>query len=105
MSSTIDHELDSEIILSTRLSSAPTTPDQSSNGGTDRLDVESSSTRTTVGDDSDPEVPVGIRPIRNICCIGAGYVGTLCGCMILMFSLMTDRLITNRRSNCCYHCI
>lgn len=75
MSSTIDHESDSEIILSTRLSNVPTTPDQSLNGGTDRLDVESSSTRTTVGDDSDPEVPVGARPIQNICCVGAGYVG------------------------------
>lgn len=80
MSSTIDHEFDSEIIVSPRLSSVPTTPDQSLNGGTDRLDEESSSTRTTVGDDSDLEVSVGARPIRNICCVGAGYVGTLCGC-------------------------
>ncbi|OQD68309.1 hypothetical protein PENPOL_c003G07287 [Penicillium polonicum] len=75
MSSTIDHEFDSEIILSTRLSSVPTTPDQSLNGSADRLDVESSGTRTTVGDDSDLDVPVGTRPIKNICCVGAGYVG------------------------------
>ncbi|KAJ5704509.1 hypothetical protein N7536_000198 [Penicillium majusculum] len=75
MSSTTDHEFDSEIIVSGRLSSVPTTPDQSLNGGTDRLDGESSSTRTTVEDDSDPETPVGTRPIRNICCVGAGYVG------------------------------
>ncbi|KAL2704116.1 hypothetical protein AAEP93_005187 [Penicillium crustosum] len=53
----------------------PTNPDQSLNGDTDRLEVESSGTRTTVEDDSDQDIPVGTRPIKNICCVGAGYVG------------------------------
>ncbi|KGO68001.1 Cytochrome c1, transmembrane anchor, C-terminal [Penicillium italicum] len=57
------------------ISSVLTTPEQSLNGSTDRLDVESSGTRTTAKDDSDPDIPVGARPIRNICCVGAGYVG------------------------------
>ncbi|CAI7643351.1 unnamed protein product [Penicillium glandicola] len=73
MSLPITHEFDSEAIAS--VSSVQTTPDQSLNGATDRLDVESNSTRTTVGDDSDSDTPFAARPIRNICCVGAGYVG------------------------------
>lgn len=105
MSFTIDQEFDSEIVVPSRLSSLPTTPTQSLTGRTDRLETESSGTRTTVGDDSDSDVPGGTRPIKNICCVGAGYVGTLRGCMIMRFFLVTYRLITDRRSNCCCHCI
>lgn len=103
MSLPIDHEFDFQATVS--LSSVPTTPEQSLNGSTDGLDVESSGTRTTVGDDSDSDTPVGARPIRNICFVGAGYVGTRRGCIILIFSRVTYRLITNRRPNCCCHCI
>ncbi|KAJ5446837.1 Nucleotide sugar dehydrogenase [Penicillium cf. griseofulvum] len=77
MSSLIDQEFDSEAISSAR-SSVPTSPGQSLDGKDgldDGLDVMSTSTRTTVGDDSDPDTLVGPRPIRSICCVGAGYVG------------------------------
>jgi UDPglucose 6-dehydrogenase len=70
-------ELDSETVISTEVSTVPTTPDGSLNGGTDKFDIESSGTRTTV-DDSDSESPIGARPVRRICCVGAGYVGTCC---------------------------
>lgn len=105
MSLPIDHEFDSEAIIPVGLSSLPTTPAQSLTGSTDRLEVESSGTRTSVGDDSDSDIPVGTRPIKSICCVGAGYVGTFRGCMILILFLVTYRLTTNRRSNCCCHCI
>jgi UDPglucose 6-dehydrogenase len=91
MFSRIDHESDSEAISSTR-SSVPTSPGQSldgTDGLDDGLDVVSSGTRTTVGDDSDPDTLVGPRPIRSICCVGAGYVGTLPGSMILICSLVS----------------
>ncbi|KAJ5150407.1 uncharacterized protein N7500_010596 [Penicillium coprophilum] len=73
MSSPIDYELDPKATISTE-SNVPTSSEQSLNG-TDSLDIASSSTRTTVGDDSDPDTPFDPRPIRNICCVGAGYVG------------------------------
>ncbi|KGO55245.1 Cytochrome c1, transmembrane anchor, C-terminal [Penicillium expansum] len=41
----------------------------------DSLDVDSSTTRIDVADKIDPDTPVGVRPIQNICCIVAGYVG------------------------------
>ncbi|KAJ5810780.1 Nucleotide sugar dehydrogenase [Penicillium robsamsonii] len=73
MSLPTDHEYEYGAIISTG-SSVPTSTEQSLNG-TDGLDVASSGTRTTVGDDGDPDTPVGPRSIRNICCVGAGYVG------------------------------
>jgi UDPglucose 6-dehydrogenase len=66
----------SETVNSVDASTVPTTPDDSLNGGTDKLDEESNGSRTTVTEDSDPEPITNVPRVRSICCVGAGYVGT-----------------------------
>ena len=73
MSSLTSPELDSETILSTE-STVPTTPEGSLNGGTDKSDANSPGTKAT-GDKSDLDSSIFARPVRSICCVGAGYVG------------------------------
>ncbi|CAG7920901.1 unnamed protein product [Penicillium olsonii] len=73
MSST-SPELDSDTILSTELSTVLTTPEGSLNGGTDKLDSNSSGAQGTE-DVIDPDDTIIARPVQSICCVGAGYVG------------------------------
>ncbi|KAJ5344805.1 hypothetical protein N7452_002809 [Penicillium brevicompactum] len=73
MSSLTSPELDSETILSTE-STVPTTPEGSLNGGPDKSDANSPGTKAT-GDESDLDSSIFARPVRSICCVGAGYVG------------------------------
>jgi UDPglucose 6-dehydrogenase len=70
-------EVDSETFISAEVSTVPTTPEGSLNGGTDKVDAESSGTRTTVYD-ADSDSSIDPRPVRTICCVGAGYVGMCC---------------------------
>ena len=94
-------DLDSETVISAEVSTVPTTPDGSLSGGTDKFDTESSGNRTTV-DDSDSDSSIGARPVKSICCVGAGYVGK---CRIFPFCFGPDNtsvlLISDRWSNCC----
>ncbi|KAJ5320684.1 hypothetical protein PENANT_c073G05392 [Penicillium antarcticum] len=64
----------SETAISVDTLTIPTTPEDSLNG-TDKLDEESTGTRTTVTDESDPESTTTVPRVRSICCVGAGYVG------------------------------
>ena len=73
MSST-SPELDSDTILSTELSTVLTTPEGSLNGGTDKLDSNSSGAQG-IEDVIDPDDTIIARPVQSICCVGAGYVG------------------------------
>ncbi|CAG8017725.1 unnamed protein product [Penicillium olsonii] len=73
MSST-SPELDSDTILSTELSTVLTTPEGSLNGGTDKLDSNSSGAQGTE-DVIDLDDTIIARSVQSICCVGAGYVG------------------------------
>ncbi|CAG8077310.1 unnamed protein product [Penicillium olsonii] len=73
MSST-SPELDSDTILSTELSTVLTTPEGSLNGGTDKLDSNSSGAQG-IEDVIDPDDTIIARSVQSICCVGAGYVG------------------------------
>lgn len=90
MSSGTSPELDSETILSTE-STVPTTPEGSLNGGTDKFDTDSPGTKAA-GDGTDLDGVIVARPVRSICCVGAGYVGK---CIVSLYPLQPTSYLQN----------